>query len=169
MLNIKSEYWIWMLNWNIEYWIWILNLSIEFEYWILILNIAFEYWIWLLNVEYWILNIEYWILNIEYWILNIEHWTLNIDYWMWELNVTGDESNLKESGYIFSLQTSGVFVSTDMLTLMGWGKVFFVVADYYVHHMVGKYLPPGTIRLTVSIVECVISAVFDCIPWHSQS
>ena len=84
---------------NIEYWLWMLNLNIDFEYWILNLSIEFEYWIWVLNVECWILNIE---------------------YWLWNLNVTGAESDIKDSGSIFRLQTPGVFVSAEVLTMMGW-------------------------------------------------
>ena len=38
---------------------------------------------------------------------------------MLKLNVTGAESNLKYFGFIFRLQTSGVFVSEDVLMLMG--------------------------------------------------
>ena len=34
------------------------------------------------------------------------------------LNVTGDESDLKDSGYIMMLQNSIVFVSEDVLALM---------------------------------------------------
>ena len=118
---------------NIEYLVWILNLNVDFEYWILYLNIESKYWIWMLNIEYWILNlsIECWMLNIEDWILNIE-----IDYWMWKLNVTGSESDLKDPESIFRLQTSGVFVSVDMLKLMGWGWVVLLVSGYCARRMV---------------------------------
>ena len=135
---------------NVECWI----LNIEFEYWIWMLNLNIEYQVWILN-----LSIEF-----EYWILNIE-----IDYWTWKLNVTGDESDLKDSGYILRLQKSGVFVSVDVIEVMGWGRVVLVVANYCAHRMVGKYLPPVTMGLTSAIFECGIYAAFGWIHWQSQS
>ena len=46
------------------------------------------------------------------------------------------------------------FVSVDILTLMGWGQVILVVADYWAPRMVGQYLLPGKMALTDDIVEC---------------
>ena len=75
---------------------------------------------------------------------------------MWNLNVTGYESYLKDYVSIFRLKTSGVFVSADVLTLMGWGRVVLVVADYCAQRMVGQYLLPVTIGLSAHIVWCGI-------------
>ena len=73
------------------------------------------------------LNVEF-----EYLIVNIA-----VDYWLWMLNVTGDESDMKDSGYIMMLQNSNVFVSEDVLALMIWGGVVLVVADYCAQWIVG--------------------------------
>ena len=129
MLNFEFECWIWILNIEFEYLIWVLNLNVEFKYLILNLNIGFKYKIWMLN--------------------------FNIGYWIWKLNVTGAESDLKDSGYIFRFQTWGVFFA-DVLTLIGWGRVVFVVDDYCTQRMVIQYLIPGKIGLTSDIFECVI-------------
>ena len=50
--------------------------------------------------------------------------------------MTGSESDLKDPGSIFRLQTSGVFVSADVLMLMGLGRIVLVVAGYFAHMMV---------------------------------
>ena len=60
---------------------------------------------------------------------------------------------MKDYGSIFRLQTSGVFFSADVLTLMGLGRFFLVVAEYCAHRMVENYLLPGTMGLTATLVE----------------
>ena len=108
---------------NVKYW------KLYDKFWILNLNVEFEYWPWILNIEFWVLNLniesEYWMLNVECWILNVECWILNVKvkyYWGWVS--------------IFSLQTPGVFVSADVLEMIGWGRVVLVLSDYCAQKMV---------------------------------
>ena len=83
---------------------------------------------------------------------------LNMEYWMWDLNVTGDESDMKNFGSNLRLQTSCAFVFADVLTRMGRERVVVVVADYWAHLMVGQYLLLGKMGLTATIFKCGIFA-----------
>ena len=75
-----------------------------------------------------------------------------VDYWLWKLNVTGAGSDLKYSGSILRLQNSGVFVSVDMLTVIGGGRVVLIVVDYFAQSVIVQYLLPVTMGLTSDIV-----------------
>ena len=82
---------------------------------------------------------------------------------MLKFNVTEYDSYLKESVCIFRLQASHVFVSADVLMVMGLGRVVLVVYNYCSQRMVVQYLLPSKMGLTAAIVECGIYATFGWI------
>ena len=82
---------------------------------------------------------------------------------MLKFNVTEYDSYPKESVCIFRLQESYVFVSADLLMVMGLGRVVLVVYNYCSQRMVVQYLLPSKMGLTAAIVECGIYATFGWI------